>query len=138
MSLNTVVEFLKALICTIGGYIVWFLGGFDGVLIALCMFVLVDYLTGVIAAIIEKKLNSKIGAKGIAKKILIFFLVGIATILDLYVLGGTSPIREVVIVFYIANEGISIIENSAKLGLPIPQKLIDVLEQLKSKGENNT
>lgn len=138
MSLNTVIEFIKALFCAIGGYIVWFLGGFDGVLIALSVFVIVDYLTGIVAAIIEKKLSSKIGAKGIAKKVLIFFLVGIATILDLYVLGGTSPIREVVIVFYIANEGISIIENSAKLGLPIPQKLIDVLEQLKSKGENNT
>ena len=133
--MSTVIEFIKAGIATIGGYIVWFLGGFDGLLIALCVFALVDYLTGVISAIIKKELSSHIGAKGIARKVLMFFLVGVAAVLDAYVLGGESPIREVVIAFYIANEGISIIENSARLGLPVPQKLIDVLEQLKSKGD---
>ena len=134
---GTVIEFIKAGLATVAGYIAWFLGGFDGVLIALCVFALVDYLTGVVAAIIEKKLSSQIGSRGIAKKILMFFLVGVAAVLDAYVLGGESPIREIVIVFYIANEGISIIENSARLGLPVPKKLIDVLEQLKSKGDGD-
>ena len=135
--MSTVVEFTKAILATIGGYIAWFLGGFDGVLIALCVFALVDYLTGVIAAITEKKLCSKIGFQGVAKKVLMFFMVGIAAVLDAYVLGGQSPVREVVIVFYIANEGISIIENSARLGLPVPKKLIEVLEQLKSEGDGD-
>lgn len=135
--MNSIIEVLKGLIIAAGGYIAWFLGGFDGVLIALCVFAVVDYLTGVVAAIIEKKLSSQIGSRGIAKKILMFFLVGVAAVLDAYVLGGESPIREIVIVFYIANEGISIIENSARLGLPVPKKLIDVLEQLKSKGDGD-
>lgn len=135
--MSTVLEFIKAILATIGGYVAWFLGGFDGVLIALCVFALVDYMTGVIAAIIEKRLCSKIGFQGVAKKVLMFFMVGIAAILDVYVLGGQSPVREVVIVFYIANEGISIIENSARLGLPVPKKLIDVLEQLKSQGDGD-
>ena len=135
--MSTVFEFFKALLVAIGGYIAWFVGGFDGILIALCVFALVDYLTGVIAAVIEKKLSSQIGSRGIARKILMFFLVGVSAVLDMYVLGGESPIREIVIVFYIANEGISIIENSARLGLPVPKKLIDVLEQLKSKGDGD-
>ena len=136
--MGSVIEIVKAGLATIGGYIAWFLGGFDGLLIALCVFAVIDYMTGVIAAIIEKKLCSKIGFHGVAKKVLMFFMVGIAAILDLYVLGGESPIREVVIAFYIANEGISIIENSARLGLPVPKKLIDVLEQLKSEGDGDS
>lgn len=136
--MGSVIEIVKAGLATIGGYIAWFLGGFDGILIALCVFAVVDYLTGVIAAIIEKKLCSKIGFHGVAKKVLMFFMVGIAAILDLYVLGGESPVREVVIAFYIANEGISVIENSARLGLPVPKKLIDVLEQLKSEGDGDS
>lgn len=136
--MGSVIEIVKAGLATIGGYVAWFLGGFDGLLIALCVFAVIDYMTGVIAAIIEKKLCSKIGFHGVAKKVLMFFMVGIAAILDLYVLGGESPIREVVIAFYIANEGISIIENSARLGLPVPKKLIDVLEQLKSEGDGDS
>lgn len=135
---GTVIEFIKAGLATVGGYIAWFLGGFDGLLIALCVFAVVDYLTGVIAAVIEKNLCSRVGFKGIAKKFLMFLMVGIAAILDMYVLGGESPVREVVIVFYIANEGISVIENAARLGLPVPKKLIDVLEQLKSEGDGDS
>lgn len=135
--MSTVIEMVKAGIATIGGYIAWFLGGFDGILIALCIFALVDYLTGVIAAVIEKRLCSKVGFQGVAKKVLMFLMVGIAAVLDMYVLGGTSPVREVVIVFYIANEGISVIENSARLGLPIPKKLMAVLEQLKTQAEGD-
>jgi toxin secretion/phage lysis holin len=133
--MNTLIEMGKACLAAIGGYIAWFLGGFDGVLIALCVFAVVDYMTGVVAAIVEKKLCSRVGFQGIAKKFLMFLMVGIAAVLDMYVIGGQSPIREIVIVFYIANEGISIIENSARLGLPVPKKLIDVLEQLKTQGD---
>lgn len=133
--MNSVLASIKSVIAVVGGYIAMFLGGFDGILIALCIFAVVDYLTGVIAAIIEKKLCSRIGFVGIARKILMFLMVGVATILNTNVLGGEMPIREIVIMFYIANEGISIIENSARLGLPIPKKLIDVLEQLKKQGD---
>lgn len=133
--MQTLWSVLKAIVVAIGGYLAWFLGGFDGVLIALCVFAIVDYLTGVIAAIVEKNVDSRVGFKGIARKFLMFLIVGAAAVLDRFVLGGESPVREIVIVFYIANEGISIIENSARLGLPIPKKLIDVLEQLKSKGD---
>ena len=133
--MNSVLVSIKSIVAIIGGYIAMFLGGFDGILIALCIFALVDYITGVIAAIVEKKLCSRIGFKGIARKILMFLMVGVTAVLNTNVLGGEMPIREIVIVFYIANEGISIIENSARLGLPIPKKLIDVLEQLKSQGD---
>ena len=132
---KTVWEFIKGSLATVGGYTAWYLGGFDGLLIALLVFIVVDYITGVLLALLDKKLNSKIGFKGIAKKVMILLFVGLASILDLYVIGGNSPIREIVIAFYIANEGISIVENSAKLGLPVPQKLKDVLAQLKDKGE---
>lgn len=133
--METVWELIKNLCVAIIGYIGWFLGGFDGLLIALCVFAVIDYITGIIAATIEKKVNSRVGFLGIARKFVMFLIVGLAAILDAYVLGGDSPIREIVIVFYIANEGISIIENSARLGLPIPEKFIKVLEQLKGKGD---
>lgn len=130
---KTAWEFIKGISATAIGGIAWYLGGFDSLLIALLVFIVADYLTGVILAILEKKLNSKIGFKGIAKKVMILVFVGLASILDIYVIGGSSPIREVVIAFYIANEGISIVENSAKIGLPVPQKIIDVLAQLKGE-----
>lgn len=126
---------LKGVVVALGGWVTWFFGGFDGIFIALCVFAVVDYLTGVLAAIVNKEINSEVGFKGIAKKALMFLIVGISAVLDSNVLGGNSPVREIVIVFYIANEGISVIENSARLGVVYPQKLLDVLEQLKSKGD---
>ena len=135
--MNSVLAFCKSAIAVIGGYIAWFLGGFDGLIITLCVFALVDYITGVIAAVIKKELCSRVGFVGIARKTLMFFLVGIASILEFYVLGASSPIREIVIVFYIANEGISIVENSARIGLPIPAKFLAILEQLKSQGDDD-
>lgn len=117
-----------------GGFLGWFLGGLDGFLYALIAFVVVDYLTGVLCAIADKKLSSEIGAKGIFKKVLIFSLVGIAHILDTEVLGGDSgALRTAVIFFYLSNEGVSILENSSHLGLPIPEKLKTVLQQLHGK-----
>ena len=100
---------------------------------ALLTFVVVDYLTGIMVAILEQRISSAIGFKGIFKKVLIFILVGIAHIIDLNLIKNGSAIRTAVIFFYVANEGISIIENAAKIGLPVPEKLIAVLEQLKKE-----
>lgn len=119
----------------IGGGLGWFLGGLDGFLYALVAFVVIDYLTGIMAAAVEKKLSSEVGFRGIFKKILIFMLVGIGSILDRQIIGDGSVLRTAVIFFYISNEGISIIENAGRIGLPIPQKLKDILEQLKTKEE---
>ena len=112
------------------GWLGYFLGGCDGLLIALVVFVVVDYITGVMCAVADKKLSSEVGFKGIAKKVLIFLLVGIANILDVQVIGTGSVLRTAVIFFYISNEGVSLTENAAHLGLPIPEKLKAVLEQL--------
>jgi len=117
-------------LATIGGFLGWFLGGLDGFLYALVAFVVLDYITGVMLAVLEKKLSSEIGAKGIFKKVLIFTLVGIGHIIDSHIIGDGSVIRTAVIFFYLSNEGISILENASKIGLPIPQKLKHVLEQL--------
>lgn len=120
-----------------GGFLGWFLGGFDGFLYALIAFTVIDYITGVMCAITDKNLSSAVGFKGICRKVLIFTLVGIGNIVDVYVLGQGGVLRTAVIFFYLSNEGVSILENSAHLGLPIPAKLKDVLEQLHERGGNN-
>ncbi|HUM83988.1 MAG TPA: phage holin family protein [Lachnospiraceae bacterium] len=114
----------------IGGWLGWFLGGCDGLMIALIIFVVADYITGVMCAIADKKLSSSVGFKGICRKVLIFILIGIANALDIYVLDHAGVLRTAIIFFYISNEGLSLVENSAHLGLPVPDKLKDVLEQL--------
>ena len=120
----------------LGGFIGWFLGGVDGFLYALIAFAVIDYITGVMCAVSDKKLDSKVGFKGICRKVLIFTLVGIGNIVDVYVLGQAGVLRTAVIFFYLSNEGVSIIENAAHLGLPIPEKLKAVLEQLHDRAEN--
>ena len=125
---------LKAGLAALGGVVGWFFGEVDGLLYTLIAFVVVDYLTGVLKAIVEKKLSSSLGAKGITKKIIVFLLVGIAHLLDREILKAGDMLRNAVVFFYIANEGISIFENSIILGLPVPEKLKDVLLNLgKSK-----
>ena len=119
----------------IGGWLGYFLGGCDGLIIALVIFVAVDYLTGVLCAIADKKLSTEVGFKGIARKVLIFLLVGVANILDVEVIGTGSILRTAVIFFYLSNEGISLLENAAHLGLPIPSKLKAALEQLHDRAE---
>lgn len=136
-------NWIQTALAAIGGFMGWFLGGSDGFLYALIAFVVMDYITGVLCAIIDKNLCSKIGAKGIFKKILIFMLVGVGHILDTYILGfagntDASVLRTAVIFFYLSNEGISILENAAHIGLPIPQKLKDVLKQLHDKDSDGT
>ena len=119
-----------------GGFLGWFLGGIDGFLYALIAFTVIDYITGVMCAITDKTLSSSVGFKGICRKVLIFTLVGIGNIVDVYVLGQGGVLRTAVIFFYLSNEGVSIMENTAHLGLPIPTKLKDVLEQLHERGGN--
>lgn len=114
----------------LGGFLGWFLGGLDGFLYALIAFTVIDYITGVMCAIVDKNLSSAVGFKGICRKVLIFTLVGVGNIVDVYVLGEAGVLRTAVIFFYLSNEGVSLLENSAHLGLPIPEKLKDVLEQL--------
>ena len=119
----------------IGGWLGYFLGGCDGLLYALIVFSVIDYITGVMCAINDRTLSSEVGFKGICRKVLIFLLVGIGHILDMNVIGTGSVLRTAVIFFYISNEGVSLLENAAHLGLPVPQKIKDVLEQLHKRSE---
>ena len=126
---------IQAVLAAVGGWLGWFLGGCDGLLYALIAFVVIDYVTGVMCAINDKTLSSAVGFKGICKKVLIFLMVGIGHILDTKVIGTGSVLRTAFIFFYISDEGISLIENATHLGLPIPNKLKEVLEQLHDRSE---
>ena len=120
-----------------GGWLGYFLGGCDGLLYTLLAFVILDYLTGIMCAIVDKKLSSEIGFRGIFKKVLIFVLVGVGHLMDLQILGAAGVLRTAVIFFYLSNEGVSLVENAAHLGLPIPTKLKAVLEQLHDRSEKD-
>lgn len=136
---NNMKEFwnvIQMVFTAVGGWLGYFLGGNDGLLIALVVFAVADYITGVMCAVSDRKLNSQVGFKGICRKVLIFLLVGIAHILDVQVIGTGSVLRTAVIFFYLSNEGVSILENAGHLGLPIPEKLKAVLEQLHDRAEN--
>lgn len=127
--MNTLLNY-KIIISSIGGVLGVFLGGMDGLIYALLAFSVIDYVTGIMCAIDKKELSSSVGFKGIARKIIIFSLVGVANILDVYILGHVGVLRAAVIFFYLSNEGISILENTSKLGLPVPEKLQNILQQL--------
>lgn len=131
--MKQVVSGIQYVATGVGGFFGWWLGGVDGFLYALIAFVVMDYITGVMTATLEKKLSSAIGFRGIFKKVCIFTLVGIGHILDTQVIKAGSVIRTAVIFFYLSNEGISILENSVKIGLPVPKKLREVLMQLKEE-----
>ena len=133
--MNTIWNWLRGAFAAIGAGLGYFLGGCDGFLYALIAFVAIDYVTGVMCAIVDKKLSSAVGFRGIFKKVLIFTLVGIANILDVNVIGSGSVLRTAIIFFYISNEGVSLLENAGHLGLPIPAKLKAVLEQLHDRAE---
>ena len=126
---------IQIIFAAVGGWLGYFLGGCDGLLIALVVFAVTDYITGVMCAIADKKLSSEIGFKGICRKVIIFMLVGIAHVLDVNVIATGSVLRTAVIFFYLSNEGVSLLENAAHLGLPVPEKLKDVLEQLHDRAE---
>lgn len=121
---------IQIVFTAIGGWLGYFLGGCDGLLIALTIFVVFDYITGVMCAIADKKLSSEVGFKGICRKVLIFVLVGIGNVIDIQVLSQPGVLRTAIIFFYLSNEGLSLVENAAHLGLPVPEKLKAVLEQL--------
>ena len=126
---------IQAIFAAVGGWLGYFLGGCDGLLYALLAFVVLDYITGIMFAVADKKLSSAVGFKGICRKVLIFALVGIGHLLDTQVTGSGSVLRTLIIFFYISNEGLSLVENAAYLGLPIPVKLRKVLEQLHDRSE---
>ena len=128
-------NWIQLALSAVGGAIGWFFGGLDGLIYALLVFVVADYITGVMCAVVDKKLSSAVGFKGIFKKVLIFTLVGVANILDVQVIGSGSVLRTAVVFFYISNEGVSLLENAGHLGLPIPAKLKDILEQLHDRAE---
>lgn len=121
----------------VGGWLGWFLGGSDGMIIALVAFVALDYITGVMCAVVDKRLSSEVGFRGIFKKILIFLMVGVANILDVSIIGTGSVLRTAAIFFYISNEGVSLLENAAHLGLPVPSAVKTVLEQLHDRAEDD-
>lgn len=121
----------------VGGWLGYFLGGCDGLLYALLAFVVLDYVTGVMCAVADRKLSSEVGFKGICRKVLIFALVGVGHLLDTQVIGTGSVLRTAVIFFYISNEGLSLVENAAYLGLPIPSKIHKVLKQLHDRAEDD-
>lgn len=133
--MKTVWNTVQFSFAAVGGFLGWFLGGCDGLLYALIAFVTVDYVTGVMCAVVDRKLSSSVGFKGIFRKVLIFVMVGISHILDTQVIGNGSVLRTAVIFFYISNEGVSLLENSGHLGLPIPAKLKEVLKQLHERSE---
>ena len=126
---------IQLVFAAVGGWLGYFLGGCDGLLYALIAFVAIDYITGVMCAISDKTLSSEVGFKGICRKVLIFLLVGIGHIVDARVIGSGGVLRTAVIFFYLSNEGVSLIENAAHLGLPVPDKLKAVLEQLHDRAE---
>ena len=126
---------IQFIFTAVGGWLGYFLGGCDGLLYALIAFVAIDYITGVMCAVIDRKLSSAVGFKGIFRKVLIFLLVGIANIIDVQVVGTGAVLRTAVIFFYISNEGVSLLENAGHLGLPIPERVKTVLEQLHDRAE---
>lgn len=128
-GINTMQYFFAA----IGGALGAVLGGWDGFLYALVFFAAVDYVTGVMVGILNKELSSQIGFRGIFKKVAMFMLVAVAHIIDIHVIQNGSVLRTAVIFFYLSNEGISVLENSAQIGLPVPKKLRDILAQLKEE-----
>lgn len=128
---------IQFIFTAIGGWLGYFLGGCDGLLFALVVFAVADYITGVMCAISDKKLSSHVGFKGICRKVIIFMLVGIAHMIDVNVIATGSILRTAVIFFYLSNEGVSLLENAGHLGLPIPEKFKVVLEQLHDRAEKD-
>ena len=130
--MDNIFKSIMAWICTIISFL---FGDMEGMLIALIALIILDYISGVIAAAVEKRLSSEVGAKGIAKKIFMLLIVALANIVDINVIGDGHVLKTVTVVFYICNECISLIENAGRIGVPVPKKLLDVLEQLRDRDE---
>jgi toxin secretion/phage lysis holin len=121
----------------VGGFLGWYLGGFDGLLYALITLAIADYVTGVICAFIKKELSSEVGAKGIAKKVFIFTLIGLGHLIDMNLLANGSALRTALIFWYLGNEGISLVENAVVLGVPVPDVLKNALAQIRNRGNKS-
>ena len=134
MNTQHIWDRIRAVIAALGGCLGWFIGGMDGLLIALIVMMALDYLTGVMCAVTDRTLSSAVGFRGICKKVLILMLVGVAHVIDTHVIGSGSALRGAVICFYLSNEGLSLLENAARVGLPVPEKLKAVLQQLHDAG----
>ena len=134
-SIDLVWAKLQMAFSVIGGWLGYFVGGVDGLMTALLIFMILDYVTGLMCAVADKKLSSSVGFKGICKKVLIVMLVGVAHVVDMYVVGIGNALRSAVVCFYLSNEGVSMLENAAHLGLPIPEKLKGILAQLHNRDE---
>ena len=128
--MDNIFKNIMAGICTVLSFL---FGDMEGMMIALIALIILDYISGVIAAAVEKRLSSEVGAKGIAKKIFMLLIVALANIVDINVIGDGHVLKTVTVVFYICNECISLIENAGRIGVPVPKKLLDVLEQLRDK-----
>ena len=137
-SIDLIWTKIQIAITAIGGWLGYFLGGLDGLMIALIVLMTLDYISGVMCAIIDKKLSSAVGFKGVCKKVFILMLVGVAHIIDLHVVGTGSALRGAVICFYLSNEGLSLLENAAYVGLPVPEKLKDILAQFHRRDEKES
>lgn len=124
---------IQTAVTALGGILGYFVGGLDGLLTALIILMLLDYITGVMCAIVDRTLSSAVGFRGICKKVLILMLVGVAHIMDMHVIGTGDALRSAVICFYLSNEGVSLLENAGHLSLPIPEKLKAILAQLHDK-----
>ena len=136
-SIDLIWTKLQMACAALGGWLGYFLGGIDGLLIALIVFMVLDYITGLMCAVMDKKLSSTVGFRGICKKVLILMLVGVANILDVHVIGTGSALRGAVVCFYLSNESLSLVENAAHIGLPVPEKLKDVLAQLHNREDKD-
>ena len=130
--MDNIFKNIMAGVCTILSFL---FGDMEGLMIALIALIILDYISGVIAAAVEKRLSSEVGAKGIAKKIFMLLIVALANIVDINVVGDGHVLKTVTVVFYICNECISLIENAGRIGVPVPKKLLDVLEQLRDKNK---
>ena len=137
-SIDLIWAKIQGAITVIGGWLGYFLGGLDGLMIALVVFVILDYVTGIMCAVIDRELSSSVGFRGIFKKVLILMLVGVAHIVDLHVVRSGEALRSAVICFYLSNEGVSLLENAAHLGLPIPEKMKSILAQLHNRIDDTT
>ena len=130
-----ILKHIQTALVVVGAALGYFVGGLDGFMIVLIVFMVIDYITGVMCAIHDKSVSSKAGFAGICKKILILVMIGMANLLDTYVIQTGSMLRTASLFFYISNEGISVLENMCRLGLRVPKKVRDVLEQLHDKSE---
>ncbi len=137
-SIDLVWTKIQIAAAAVGGWLGYMLGGMDGLLIALVVMMAIDYVTGIMCAIVDKKLSSAIGFKGIFKKVLVLMLVAVANIIDVHVVGTGSALRGATVCFYLSNEGLSILENAVHLGLPVPDGLREALAQLHNRRKKDS